>query len=201
MDSDFWEAVSYVEEAKNRRRVLELLVSAGRPMTPTELADEMGVVVKSASRAVRQLADRGLVECTNPDAPRDRRYRPTETGREVRIKIVEIADAVEDAAVVELSEPTLEYVVEQSEEFQEMLSSVQHSRHRKAVLAHIAAVDVPLTPSELAGRMDVGFNTASRAVQELVEQELVRCVNPDADRYRRYELTDQGERVYRALRQ
>ena len=40
----------------------------------------MAVAFNSASRAVRQLSDHGLVACLNPDAPR---CRLTETGRAV----------------------------------------------------------------------------------------------------------------------
>lgn len=83
MDDAFWRDVSYVQMSKNRREVLQVLATQSRPMTPSELAEELDVVLKSASRAVRQLADRDLVKCINPDDPSYRRYRLTEKGADI----------------------------------------------------------------------------------------------------------------------
>jgi hypothetical protein len=57
----------------------------GQEGSPLGICEAGGVAVafNSASRAVRQLSDHGLVACLNPDAPRYRRYRLTETGRAV----------------------------------------------------------------------------------------------------------------------
>ena len=80
---ELWQQVSYVQMSKNRMQVVRLLDESGTPLTPTELSERMAVAFNSASRAVRQLSDHGLVACLNPDAPRYRRYRLTETGRAV----------------------------------------------------------------------------------------------------------------------
>lgn len=198
MGSDFWEEVSFVQRSVNRERILRLLVDAGRPMTPTELGEETGVVVKTASRAVRSMVGRGLVECVNPDAPRDRRYRPTDRGREVWMKVQELED--DRRRPGEFAESGLEYSVgEVPGELQEDASYLQASRNRKAVLEALASADIPLTPSELAEDIGSGFNSASRAVRQLAERDLARCVNPGSEKYRRYELSERGERIHRAM--
>jgi predicted transcriptional regulator len=83
MDDDFWTAVSYVEMSENRTKVLELLSESDKPLTPTEVSDELDIALNSASRALRQLNEKKLVECINPDAPRYRRYKPAKLGEKI----------------------------------------------------------------------------------------------------------------------
>lgn len=84
---EFWSKVSYVEMSKNRKEVVKILSESEKPMTPSELSEEMDIVVKSASRAVRQLAEKEIVKCINPDAPRYRRYKLTENGSKIWKKL------------------------------------------------------------------------------------------------------------------
>ncbi|MFB6294883.1 MAG: winged helix-turn-helix transcriptional regulator [Candidatus Nanohaloarchaea archaeon] len=199
MDTGVWRDVAYVQNSRNRERVLTELVDAGRPMTPTELADELGVVVKTASRAVRELADRGLAACQNPDAPRDRRYTPTEHGREVRSRLEDVADRDTAVQPVTVTESPPEYGEDRPDEVTEAASTVLMSENRTAVLLHLDHVGIPLTPSEIAEDLGLAFNSASRAVRQLHEQDLLQCVTPDVDRFRRYTVTDRGEAVAAVL--
>lgn len=60
-----------------------MLDQADYPLSATEIADRIGrEEINSLSRALRRMRDRGILELTNPDQPRDRRYRLTETGEE-----------------------------------------------------------------------------------------------------------------------
>ncbi|MFB6200369.1 MAG: winged helix-turn-helix domain-containing protein [Candidatus Nanohaloarchaea archaeon] len=86
-EDETWQKVSYVQMSKNRKKIMETLFHSEDPLTPSELAEEIDIVVKSASRAVRQLTRKGLTECINPDAPRHRRYKLTEDGRTVAEKL------------------------------------------------------------------------------------------------------------------
>lgn len=201
MEPDFWEEVSFVQRSANRERILRVLVESGRPMTPTELGEETGVVVKTASRAVRSMTDHGLVECVNPGAPRDRRYRPTSDGREVvaRLEELEQRDSRAEESLA-FGETVLDYGVDGVPgELEDDLGSLRLSKNRKAVMHALAMSDVPLTPSELAEDLSLAFNSVSRALQQLSERGLVRCVTPRAEKYRRYALTERGERVFRVL--
>ncbi|MDY6761819.1 MAG: helix-turn-helix domain-containing protein [Candidatus Nanohaloarchaea archaeon] len=192
--------MAFVQNSVNRERVLRKLLAAGRPMTPTELSDDLGIVVKTASRAVRQLHDHGLVDCRNPDAPRDRRYQPTEQGRTVvsRLEDVEDRPSVERAEPV-LAESPLEYGDDSSEPVGETQLFVARSENRTAVLRRLDETGTPLTPSEIADDLEIGFNSASRALQQLAGEGLVECVTPDAERYRRYTVTGEGAEVLAEL--
>lgn len=71
-----------------RQDVLEILHGSGFPLTATDIAERLGRDgINSLSRTLRGLRDAGIVEVINPDQPRDRRYRLTQTG----------AEALEDA--------------------------------------------------------------------------------------------------------
>jgi Mn-dependent DtxR family transcriptional regulator len=83
MDDELWKKLSYVEMSKNRQETLRALANSDKPMTPTEVSEELDIAFNSASRALRQLAEKELVECINPDAPRYRRYRLTKDGEEL----------------------------------------------------------------------------------------------------------------------
>lgn len=194
MGQDVWEEVSYLQSGKNRREVMETLLDAGRPMTPKELADELGIVMKSASRAVRQLHERGMVECVNPGAPRDRRYRPTENGRDIQARIEKV-EKRKPAGPPTLAEPTDEYSVPASDDVRNAVSHVQASRNRSVVLTQLVESEIPLTPSELSDSLDIGFNSVSRALRQLDRNGLVRCVTPEAEKYRRYEPSEKGRKT------
>lgn len=90
-------------------------------------------------------------------------------------------------------------MTDRSDEFWATVSYVQMSKNRRQVLHHLADADRPLTPTELSDRIQVPFNSASRAVRQLADHDLVVCLNPDAPRYRRYRLTATGQRVIRTL--
>lgn len=83
MEDAFWEKLYYVQDGKNREDTLTLLERKEVPLTPTEIGNAIDISMNAASRAVRQLADRDLVVCVNPDSHRNRGYRITEEGRKV----------------------------------------------------------------------------------------------------------------------
>ncbi|MFB6144287.1 MAG: helix-turn-helix domain-containing protein [Candidatus Nanohaloarchaea archaeon] len=83
MDDELWSKLSYVEMSKNRTETLRVLSESEKPMTPTEVSEELDIAFNSASRALRQLSEKELVECINPEAPRYRRYRLTEDGEKI----------------------------------------------------------------------------------------------------------------------
>lgn len=83
MDDELWSKFSYVEMSKNRTETLRVLSESDKPMTPTEVSGELDITFNSASRDLRQLAEKELVKCINPDAPQYRRYKATDDGREI----------------------------------------------------------------------------------------------------------------------
>ncbi len=212
MDDAFWRDVSYVQMSKNRQDVLSLLANSDTPLTPTELGQQMEIVVKSASRAVRQLYARDLVVCINPDASRHRRYRLTERGKNIWEQVQKLADAQQTPPPMSEEEaPVNTYTLrEQGTSYQstdteqqnmqgEEITFIRRSTNRRNILKQLVAATTPLTPSDLADATDITLNSASRAVRQLADRGFVRCVNPDASRYRRYTTTTKGEQIWDML--
>lgn len=75
-----WELVSFVKRSKIRSEVLKALIS---PKTATELKKELGVHRSAASRALLEMAKKGLVKCLTPNEKVYRIYQITEKGKEV----------------------------------------------------------------------------------------------------------------------
>lgn len=74
--------VSFIERAPRRRKVLSLLT--GRDVyTPSELSDEMEVARSNVSRVLKELKEKNLVNCLNPDASNYRYYEATDKGKEI----------------------------------------------------------------------------------------------------------------------
>ena len=83
MDDELWSKLSYIEMSKNRTETLKTLAENDKPMTPSEISEEIDIAFNSTSRALRQLAEKEIVECINPEAPRYRRYKITEQGEKI----------------------------------------------------------------------------------------------------------------------
>ncbi|HYS70957.1 MAG TPA: MarR family winged helix-turn-helix transcriptional regulator [Thermoplasmata archaeon] len=74
-----WSEFSFVVSSGVRERVIASL--AGTPKVPKQLAVETGLRIYHVSRALRELSDRGLVECLTPaNKGRGRLYALTDDG-------------------------------------------------------------------------------------------------------------------------
>jgi DNA-binding PadR family transcriptional regulator len=82
-----WELVSFAR-GQVRRICLEALASG--PKTPTSIAKSSKEHLPHISRALKELAEKGLVECLTPDLPKNRIYRITDRGKEVLEKLREM---------------------------------------------------------------------------------------------------------------
>lgn len=81
------------------------------------------------------------------------------------------------------------------------LSFVKRAKNRSKVLK---ALDGAMMPSELVLKLygkssNTYFNVVSRALGELVEQKLVKVVNPKSKTGRLYTLTDKGKKLVSML--
>lgn len=79
------EDIDYVKRSKNRTNVMKSLNEF--PKIPSELADATGISRQHISHALRELSERDLVVCLNPEYARGRIYRLTEKGKETLKKI------------------------------------------------------------------------------------------------------------------
>lgn len=81
-----WELVSRIRRSPNKRKILKLLKER-RPMTPTDIADELEIHRNNISEQLGFLRDKGFVKCLNPDDPHHRYYEITEEGKEILEKL------------------------------------------------------------------------------------------------------------------
>jgi DNA-binding PadR family transcriptional regulator len=82
-----WELVSFAK-GRTRRLCLDSLVSG--PTMPSAIAISSGEHLPHVSRALRELVEKGLVECLTPNIPKNRIYAITPKGKEVLEKLNKI---------------------------------------------------------------------------------------------------------------
>ena len=79
-----WELISFVNSSKNRKLILFKL---DKPITPTSLAKMVSLHRSVISRSLLGLGKKGLVKCLNPESKKERYYKITNRGLEVRKQI------------------------------------------------------------------------------------------------------------------
>ena len=82
-----WELVSFAQ-AQLRRICLESLTKG--PKTPAAIAKLSKEDLPHVSRALRELTEKGLVECLTPNAAKNRIYGITPKGKEIVKKLKEM---------------------------------------------------------------------------------------------------------------
>lgn len=82
-----WELISFAQ-GRTRKYCLETLASG--PKTPSSLVKISGKHLSHISRALRELTEKGLIECLTPDLPKSRIYGITNKGKEVLKKLKEM---------------------------------------------------------------------------------------------------------------
>ncbi|MDI6917743.1 MAG: hypothetical protein QMC80_08120 [Thermoplasmatales archaeon] len=76
-----WEKYGFAWASKYRQKVLLSLEE--RPKTPMQISIEISVNLTHVSRALRELAKKGIVECITPKMVKGRIYKLTTKGKEV----------------------------------------------------------------------------------------------------------------------
>ena len=80
MSDEMLKDASYVKISSYRLRVVEVLDRNGSVMMPMEIARESGILPNHISKVLRELKDKGILECLNEDARKGRLYRLTGYG-------------------------------------------------------------------------------------------------------------------------
>jgi len=80
-----WETISFVMASKIRLQVLISLKKGVK--TPKMLSTDLNSYLSHVSRALKQLSERGLVECLTPDVRKNKFYGITEEGKQILIAI------------------------------------------------------------------------------------------------------------------
>ena len=77
--------VKYVNKSSYRVKVLKSLKNDVK--MPKEIAKDSGILPNHISNVLRQLKEKDMVECLNPETRKGRLYRLSETGLEVLDKL------------------------------------------------------------------------------------------------------------------
>lgn len=81
-----WNEIGFIASSKYREKIfLELNLNES---TPKELSELTDIALPNVTRALKELEERGLLECLNPDFKRGRLYAPTEMGKQI-FKVIE----------------------------------------------------------------------------------------------------------------
>jgi DNA-binding MarR family transcriptional regulator len=84
-------------------------------------------------------------------------------------------------------------------ELYRLLSFVQRSSQRVAIVRYLYTQEGPQTPSTIAQATSIHRNHVSNQLTNLLSHELVKILNPEAPFYRYYRLTDTGQTVAKEL--
>lgn len=77
--------IKYVNRSRYRVHTLKA-IGDGVKM-PKEIAEDSGILQNHISNVLRELKDKGLVECLNPNVRKGRLYRLSDDGLEIMDKI------------------------------------------------------------------------------------------------------------------
>jgi len=75
-----WKDVSLIVSSAYRKKVLEKVQS---PRMPTTLSKELEINKAHISRALKQLSERKLIECKNPETKKGRIFEITAYGKKI----------------------------------------------------------------------------------------------------------------------
>lgn len=73
-----------------------------------------------------------------------------------------------------------------------LISFVSRGKIRKKVLYNL---DKPLTPTQLSEKIKTHRSTTSRTLIQLEEKGLIKCITPDENMGRFYEITKHGKKI------
>jgi len=76
-----WREYGYVVASKYRVKTVQVLTS--HPKTPKEISNETHMALSHVSRTLRELTEKGLVICINPDEVKGRVYELTDSGKRI----------------------------------------------------------------------------------------------------------------------
>ena len=79
----------------------------------------------------------------------------------------------------------------------DLTAFVIRSKYRKGVFLELSK---PKRPSEIAKALDLRLTHATRALRELKQKKLVKCLNPNEYFGRFYELTFKGKSVLKEVK-
>jgi len=84
MNKKLVEGIALVKASDYRRKILKAI--GDNIITPSEIAEKVGIRLNHVSMTLHSLKENGLVECLNEDTRKGRLYRLTALGKNVIAK-------------------------------------------------------------------------------------------------------------------
>ncbi len=81
MENNKYKDISFILRSPLSRKILEALVDSKEPITPTQIAKTTSIDKSNVSTKLKEIRERKLVECVNPDDRKWRFYKITEYGK------------------------------------------------------------------------------------------------------------------------
>ena len=78
-----WQIVAWVKRGKRRKSVLEYISKSSGPVSTNEMKKSLKIAISQASATLKELRQKGLVECLNPNDKIGKLYRIKEKGKKL----------------------------------------------------------------------------------------------------------------------
>lgn len=76
-----WYFTSYVNASNYRKKVVNCLIE--KAMTPREIEKQINIKISHISRTLKELKEKGLVECLSPEIRKHKLYSLTKKGKKL----------------------------------------------------------------------------------------------------------------------
>ncbi len=86
-DETIWTDVGYVVSSSYRKKVLEIL---DKPKMPSTMSREVNVNKTHISRALKELVDKDIIKCLNPESNKGKLYVISDYGKKILEKVNKI---------------------------------------------------------------------------------------------------------------
>lgn len=77
-----WALYAWLKRGKRRRSILTELKKSKEPLTANDLAEKSGIAISQASFTLKELTEKGLIDCLNPKDKIGKLYRISPKGKE-----------------------------------------------------------------------------------------------------------------------
>jgi len=78
-----WKDYAWLNRGKRRKSILELLNNSERPLSAKDVKSKLKIAISQASYSLKELRNRGLIECINPDDKIGKLYLINKKGKEL----------------------------------------------------------------------------------------------------------------------
>jgi predicted transcriptional regulator len=78
-----WELYAWLKRGNRRREVLKIIAGSNVPLTVKEIKNQVKIAMAQSSFTVKELIEKKLIECLNPNDKIGRLYQISEKGKKL----------------------------------------------------------------------------------------------------------------------